>query len=151
MTDIIIRDARPNEINLIHAMGCDSFQVAAGYDWGWTPEILALHIDESFGLLHVAELDGAIVGFHCGVWNYPESNPSQCRMYWLYVRPDLRGKGLARRLIAHSIDEAAKRGKTSICIGVWQSDTAARMLVESFGLEARESLSFMTRPIEPRN
>lgn len=149
MNDIIIRNARPEEIGLIHAMGSDSFQVPDAFDWGWTPEILALHLDDSFGLLHVAELDGAIVGFHCGVWNYPESNPHQCRMYWLYMKPDLRGKGLARRLIQRSLDEAAIRGKTSVCIGVWASDTTARTLVESFGLTVKESLMFMTKPIKP--
>jgi ribosomal protein S18 acetylase RimI-like enzyme len=149
VSEIIIRDARPDEIPLIHAMGCDSFQVPEAYDWGWTPEILELHLDDSFGLLHVAELDGAIAGFHCGVWNYPESNVLQCRMYWLYVKPEMRGRGLARRLIQRSLDEAAIRGKTSICIGVWSSDTAARTLVESFGLTAQESLIFMTRSIEP--
>lgn len=72
MSEIIIRDARPDEIPLIHTMGYDSFQVPEAYDWGWTPEILELHLDDSFGLLHVAELDGTIAGFHCGVWNYPE-------------------------------------------------------------------------------
>ena len=57
----------------------------------------------------------------------PGNNVLQCRMYWLYVNPEMRGRGLARLLIQRSLDEATIRGKTSIRIGVWSSDTAAEL------------------------
>ncbi|MBM9466330.1 GNAT family N-acetyltransferase [Nakamurella leprariae] len=56
----------------------------------------------------------------------------------LYVRPDLRGQGLGRRLLTAAMDHAVDRGATSMDLSTTSADTAAVALYESMGFDRHE-------------
>jgi GNAT superfamily N-acetyltransferase len=146
-SDIVVRDARPDELEGIYLLGLDRFQVREGWDWGWYLPFLALCLEMSFGFVHVAVRQEQLVGFHVGVWNYPESNTEQCRWYWLYIIPDARRMGVGTLLMEAALVQARNLGKKSICIGVWDDNDASRSTVESFGLTPVARMTIYRREI----
>jgi ribosomal protein S18 acetylase RimI-like enzyme len=56
----------------------------------------------------------------------------------LYVRPDLRGQGLGRRLLTAAMDHAVDRGATYLDLSTTSADTAAVALYESLGFDRHE-------------
>jgi ribosomal protein S18 acetylase RimI-like enzyme len=56
----------------------------------------------------------------------------------LYVVPDLRGRGIGRRLLEETIEFARATGATGIDLNTGETDTAARALYESAGFINRE-------------
>lgn len=73
----------------------------------------------------VAEVDGKIVGF-CGSRNN--------HIYWLFVLPEHREKGIAKKLI----NEVVRQMNGKITLLVWSSNQKARMLYQSCGFELSE-------------
>jgi GNAT superfamily N-acetyltransferase len=51
----------------------------------------------------------------------------------VFVKPDARGRGVARRLIEHAIREARARGYTHLRLGTQDTAIPAQRLYESFG------------------
>jgi ribosomal protein S18 acetylase RimI-like enzyme len=51
----------------------------------------------------------------------------------LYVRPDLRGQGLGRALLAAAMETARRQGATRMDLGTEETDTAAIALYKSAG------------------
>ncbi len=56
----------------------------------------------------------------------------------LYVVPDLRGRGIGRRLLEETLEFARAAGATGIDLNTGETDTAARALYESMGFTNRE-------------
>jgi ribosomal protein S18 acetylase RimI-like enzyme len=56
----------------------------------------------------------------------------------LYVVPDLRGRGIGRRLLEETIEFARAAGATGIDLNTGETDTAARNLYESMGFTNKE-------------
>ena len=139
---MIIRSAIEVELGHICELGMSSFQDPNRFDWGWTEEYLSYLLSSSTGFIHVAQNgnEKQIIGFHCGVWDYPESRIDQCRFYWLYVAPPFRGRGVGGVLIQHSLKEAKLKGKTSVVVGIWGSDKVTTKIYSAFGFEPVESL-----------
>ena len=76
------------------------------------------------GLLLLARVDDAPAG--CVA--YRTIDPGGCEMKRLYVRPDARGLGIGRGLVARAIGEAADRGFRRMLL-----DTS-RQMPEAFGI-----------------
>ncbi len=66
-------------------------------------------------------------------------SPEVAELKRMYVRPELRNRGIARRLAEHVIAEARARGYTSLRLGTLKSMQPAQNLYTSLGFE----------PIEP--
>lgn len=56
----------------------------------------------------------------------------------LYVVPSLRGRGIGRSLMDATINEARRRGATTVSIEVDEPDVVARHLYESLGFSNRD-------------
>jgi ribosomal protein S18 acetylase RimI-like enzyme len=56
----------------------------------------------------------------------------------LYVRPELRGQGLGRRLLTAAMDHAVARGATYLDLSTTSADVAAVALYESMGFDRHE-------------
>lgn len=84
--------------------------------------------DEVFGL--GAHLDGRLVGithylFHAHVWT-----PRACYLQDLFTLPGMRGRGVARALIA-AVGEAARNGDATRCYWLThETNTTARTLYD---------------------
>jgi ribosomal-protein-alanine N-acetyltransferase len=72
--------------------------------------------------------DGAIAGF-CTSWLIVD----ELHINSIAVRPDFRGQGIGRRLLAFVLEEARARGARRAMLEVRASNTAAIALYSSFG------------------
>ncbi|AAF10251.1 GNAT family N-acetyltransferase [Deinococcus radiodurans] len=85
----------------------------------------------------LAETDGEIVGGAGLLWQDLPPNPDtdlDVRGYVMnvYVRPDQRGQGLARRLLERVLDECAAHGVTQVSL---HASEAGRPLYEKLGFK----------------
>lgn len=86
----------------------------------------------------------AIAGF-CAFWKVVD----QIHINNLAIRPDCRGRGLGRALLARVLDEAAAIGAPHATLEVRRSNVAARRLYEGAGFRlAGVRTSYYTNPIE---
>jgi ribosomal protein S18 acetylase RimI-like enzyme len=90
---------------------------------------LARHVRE--GSTFVVEADGTVVGFAFA------RAPAKGRSHLtdLYVRPEHRGGGVARRLVAAVAEDASAKGATRLTLDVLTSNTVARSLYDALGFE----------------
>ena len=87
--------------------------------------------------VHVAELDGDIVGF--AQWG-PSDDPDVDRsttinVFALYLDPELRGKGVGRALLDHVTHEASHDGKRLATLYVLIGNDEASAFYEKVGWE----------------
>lgn len=83
---------------------------------------------------HVAELDGVVVG--CAIWflNYSTwDGVHGIYLEDLYVRPEARGSGLGRALVAALAAEAVARGYSRVSWSVLTWNTPSIAFYESLG------------------
>jgi ribosomal protein S18 acetylase RimI-like enzyme len=76
----------------------------------------------------------ALLRFRPGLW----SEGAEAYLQELYVIPNLRGRGIGRRLLEEAIELARAKGADTIDLNTGESDTAARALYESMGFTNRE-------------
>lgn len=85
------------------------------------------------------------VAAFCAFWRVAD----QIHINNLAVRPELRGQGLASRLLAEVMGEADRLGATSATLEVRRSNTPARQLYAKAGfVEAGVRRNYYTRPVE---
>jgi ribosomal-protein-alanine N-acetyltransferase len=85
-----------------------------------------------------------VAGF-CAFWRVAD----QIHINNLAIRPELRGHGLGRALLARVLDEAAQLGAPNATLEVRRSNVAARRLYEGAGFRiAGVRTSYYTQPVE---
>ena len=113
MADVDVRPIRADELDQV-------LPLIAGYQkfYGAEPDTERnrqffsrfLHPSED-GLLLGAWLDGSMVGFATLYWFFSSTKAAESvLMNDLFVRDDIRGKGIGRALIQSALDEARRRG-----------------------------------------
>ncbi|MFI5501338.1 GNAT family N-acetyltransferase [Nocardia asteroides] len=88
---------------------------------------------------HVAELDGVVVG--CAIWflNYSTwDGVHGIYLEDLYVRPETRGTGLGRALVAALAAEAVAHGYSRVSWSVLTWNTPSIAFYESLGAAAQD-------------
>lgn len=108
MENVTIRPARPADIPGVRLM-LEEYVRWIGLDLAFQEveeELAGLPGDYAppRGALFVAEDDGRLIGM-IGVRSF---EGAICEMKRLYVRPEARGRGLAKQLIAAALDEARR-------------------------------------------
>jgi ribosomal protein S18 acetylase RimI-like enzyme len=100
------------------------------------PAALALRMeqliqgDDTVVLLAGDGPDGlAVLRFRLAIW----SAGLECYLAELYVRPNLRGRGLGRALLEAALDIARERGADTMDLGTDDTDMVAHHLYESLG------------------
>jgi ribosomal protein S18 acetylase RimI-like enzyme len=82
-----------------------------------------------------ADPDGlALMRFRPSLWEPAD----ECYLAELYIRPELRGQGLGRRLLTAAMRHARERGATYMDLTTTNQDTAAVALYESVGFDRHE-------------
>jgi ribosomal protein S18 acetylase RimI-like enzyme len=76
----------------------------------------------------------SLLRFRPSVW----TGEPEAHLQELYVMPELRGRGIGRRLLEETIEFARAAGATNIDLNTGETDTAARALYESTGFTNRE-------------
>jgi len=87
-------------------------------------ELANAEVTRLFGIA----VDGSLVGY-CAAWVLP----GELHINNLAILPSWRRQGLARRLIAHVLDEADRLGCQRATLEVRRSNHAARQLYEHLG------------------
>ncbi|MEX5712535.1 GNAT family N-acetyltransferase [Parafrankia sp. FMc6] len=81
------------------------------------------------------DADGlALTRFRPSLWD----DADECYLAELYVRPELRGRGLGRILLTATMEHASRRGATYMDLTTTNADTAAVALYESVGFDRHE-------------
>lgn len=112
--------------------------VFSAVEVGWASEIIetALKSPESCGY-HFLFADGEsdLEGYAC--YGPIEGTANRFDLYWIAVSPSTQGKGLGRKLLAASVDDARRRGATHMFIDTSTRNdyAAARSLYKSQGFE----------------
>jgi ribosomal protein S18 acetylase RimI-like enzyme len=76
----------------------------------------------------------AVLRFRLSIWN----EGLECYLAELYIRPERRGQGLGRALMASALREARERGADTMDLGTSETDVVARHLYESLGFTNHE-------------
>jgi ribosomal protein S18 acetylase RimI-like enzyme len=77
----------------------------------------------------------AVLRFRDSIW----SDGLECYLAELYVKPELRGRGLGRAMMEKAMETARARGADWMDLGTSEDDVAARSLYESLGFINREN------------
>jgi ribosomal protein S18 acetylase RimI-like enzyme len=77
----------------------------------------------------------AVLRFRASIW----SDGLECYLAELYVKPQLRGRGLGRAIMERAMEVARARGADYMDLGTSEDDVAARALYESLGFINREN------------
>ena len=88
----------------------------------------------SSGSAVIAEEHGGVLGFACGVIEGPLTG----ELTELYVRPNARRGGIARKLVRAVVSELSERGAVFVTVGVAVDNAAARSFYERAGFRPTE-------------
>ena len=105
------------------------------------------------GMIEIAERDGTPVGF-VACWAESENDPllrgphrTVIQVTDVYIVPDERGRGLARRLLAAAEDHARQLGIGRLLIGALAANEMAIAAYRRYGFQPYEIL--FEKPVEP--
>jgi len=76
----------------------------------------------------------ALMRFRPSLWEAAD----ECYLAELYVRPEVRGRGLGRALLQAAMQHATQRGATYMDLATTNQDEAAVALYESVGFDRHE-------------
>ena len=110
------------------------------------PEIQQREIADRGLVTTIAEVDYRMVGYsqlrllhaHASV---VAERPAELNR--IYVVADWHGRGVARDLMQHALDTAARAGSDSLWLGVWEHNPKAMAFYRKFGLKAVGTHAFM--------
>lgn len=121
-----IRLARPAEAPVIAALSRDLIE--AGLSWSWRPQRVLRDIRDPATNVLVAEADGRIAGFAV-MWFGVE----EARLNLLAVRPEIRRRGLGRRLVQWLEKAAVVAGISVVYLEVRARNLPAQRFYQGLG------------------
>lgn len=142
-----IRYGTPADATMLAELGAQSFYETFANDN--TPENMDAYLRESFSrdiqfhelsqpdiIFLIAESEGTAVGYAQLMMNSREealrgNHPLELRR--IYVSKEQHGKGVGRKLMAATIEEARGRACDSIWLGVWEKNQRAIEFYKKWG------------------
>ncbi len=131
---LTVRAATPDDDATLLAL--DTGEAGTGF-----PSVFARERSSFFGSAEaadtlVAEVDGSVVGYL--TLTHPTRLPENAHVWSIEgftVRPDWRGRGVARALLDEAGREAARRGGRKLSLRVLSTNPRARAAYEAAGFE----------------
>jgi len=135
---VLVHPASPEDAaaigELLDALNREFGEPTPGAPW-LANRIVELLAQDTLVLLAGSGPDGlAVLRFRPGIW----SAALECYLAELYIKPELRGRGIGRELMQAVLIAARERGADHIDLGTSEDDMAARALYESLGFVNRE-------------
>ncbi len=139
-----IRPFRPEDLPLLKQMTVEAFDGVSidqgierefgpvnGHDWRWRK---ARHIDEDVAResegIFVAELDGRVIGY---ITTWQDREASMGHIPNLAFVPEMRGKGMGRRLIEFALEHFRNSGLSHARIETLVQNDIGNHLYQSIG------------------
>ena len=122
-----------------------------GEQGGWTPETLALRVDEPWfdaDGFRLHEIDGRLAAF-CWTKLHRELDPVVGEIYVIAVDPDFHGRGLGKQLTLAGLDAIADAGVRVANLYVDAGNTAAVGLYEALGFHIHHTRAAFAGTLEP--
>ena len=142
-----IRDGQANDLEMLHRLR-DEFQQELDkppfFQEPW--ETVADDVADTLanGVALIAEDEGAPVGY--ALASVVPQTPIRGHLYDLYVRADVRGRGVGRELIGAAAERLRQRGVTHLSLDVALTNESARRLYERVGFRPYDVL--MAAPLD---
>jgi ribosomal protein S18 acetylase RimI-like enzyme len=102
----------------------------------FSPKKQAAELDDPLSVFLIAEVDGTAVGFA----RLKEGQPAMIdiglrpiEIARIYACKEWIGHGVGAALMRACLDEAAKRGRDTVWIGVWEHNTRAQIFYRNWG------------------
>lgn len=150
--DLVVRRAVGADAAVLHEVAAATFPLACPPDStcenieafiaaNLTAEVFEQHLADPERTIFLAEADGAGAGYTMLVAGEPHDpdvagaviRRPTIELSKFYVMPEQHGLGVAAALMAATVDEAARRGATSIWLGVNDQNDRANRFYEKSG------------------
>jgi GNAT superfamily N-acetyltransferase len=151
MSDLLIRDARDDELDDVAALIVDAWaEYAANMSpdaWSsYANEIANVHGRRNDAELLIAERGGRKVGAITVFSGWRGAQEGSVGVRLLSVLPEERGAGVGRALMEAVIARAREAGKRRVVLTTTQEMGAVRDLTESMGFQRDPSLDHQPAP-----
>ena len=151
---MIRRELRPGDIDAIVDLHDRVYrhEYGAGEDWVyWERVRLEQHVargwprERALGSIWLVESDGTVGGCLALVLRCPKVG----NLDWFVLAPELRGRGLGRRLVSALIDEACSRGMETLKIQTFSALAAAARIYREAGFHVvwEGEMDFYGQPV----
>ena len=148
-TDLLIRRAVGSDAVALADFAARTFAETFGPDN--RPEDMAMFLESTFGTEHQAreladanwvtllvEIDGSLAGYaqiRSGPVPACVTGPSPIELYRFYVDRQWKGQGVAQRLMSEVRGIAARLGRRTLWLGVWEHNPRARAFYAKSGFK----------------
>lgn len=151
MSDLVIRPARDDELEIVASLTVDAY---AEYAAAMSPDAWSMFAHDianvrarvGEGELLVAEQDSRIVGTVTLYRQWQGAQADAAGVRTLAVPPDERGVGIGTALMAHCVEQARRDGKRRIVIIVTQEMEGVRDITERMGFGRAPGLDHEPAP-----
>ncbi|WP_054812991.1 GNAT family N-acetyltransferase [Nocardia arizonensis] len=125
-------------------LGHEVFDVTAKPYTSWSLTSVAEHLDSPDGACWVALDSDRVVGFVLGSMEF-ELREDWAYLEWIAVAPEMRGHGIARRLVRACTEALFARGARRIVTDVESGNTASAALMTECGFTPGAAVTLFVR------
>lgn len=153
--NVSYRNATVRDADSLSALGAATFVATFGHLYqpndleiflqNHSSDVWAKELADPAFAVRVAELDGNMVGYaKLGPPHLPfEPRGKAAELRQLYVVEEMKGQGIAQKLIEWVVDRARERRADHLYLSVFTDNHRARRFYEKYGFEPEGTYAFM--------